>query len=68
MSGTDLKSRGTTGISSLVALFLNLACENKVFRMNPVLGLPFIRQGYPNIRTVDHWIGGNKAERFPQSR
>lgn len=26
------------------------------------------RQGYPNIRTVDYWLGGNKAERFPQSR
>lgn len=35
MSGTGLKSRGATGIFSLVALFLNLACENKVFRMNP---------------------------------
>ncbi len=26
------------------------------------------REGYPNIRTVDYWLGGNKAERFPQSR
>lgn len=26
------------------------------------------RQGYPDIRTVDHWLGGNTAERFPQSR
>ena len=26
------------------------------------------REAYPNIRTVDHWLGGNKAERFPQSR
>jgi beta-mannosidase len=26
------------------------------------------RQGYPNIRTVDHWLGGDKSERFPQSR
>lgn len=28
----------------------------------------FGMQGYPNVRTVDHWIGGSKAERFPQSR
>ncbi|KAG8871660.1 hypothetical protein FRB97_008399 [Tulasnella sp. 331] len=28
----------------------------------------FGMQGYPDIRTVDHWIGGNKAERYPQSR
>ncbi|KAF9058147.1 glycoside hydrolase family 2 protein [Panaeolus papilionaceus] len=28
----------------------------------------FGMQGYPNIRTVDYWIGGNAAERFPQSR
>ena len=27
-----------------------------------------LRQGYPDIRTVDYWLGGNKAERFPQSR
>lgn len=26
------------------------------------------REGYPNIRTVDYWLGGNKAERHPQSR
>ncbi|KAG6817452.1 hypothetical protein H0H87_008620 [Tephrocybe sp. NHM501043] len=25
-------------------------------------------QGYPNIRTVDYWLGGDKSERFPQSR
>ncbi|KAI0772055.1 glycoside hydrolase family 2 protein [Trametes elegans] len=23
---------------------------------------------YPNIRTVDHWLGGDKSERYPQSR
>lgn len=34
MFGTGLKSRGTSGISSLVALSLNLACKNKVFWMN----------------------------------
>ncbi|CAA7259722.1 unnamed protein product [Cyclocybe aegerita] len=28
----------------------------------------FGMQGYPNIRTVDYWLGGNKAERSPQSR
>lgn len=28
----------------------------------------FGMQGYPNIRTVDHWIGEDKSERFPQSR
>lgn len=26
------------------------------------------RQGYPDIRTVDYWVGGNIAERYPQSR
>lgn len=26
------------------------------------------RQGYPNIRTVDHWLQGDKSERYPQSR
>ena len=30
--------------------------------------LSMFRQGYPDIRTVDHWLGGNTAERFPQSR
>ncbi|OBZ77132.1 Beta-mannosidase B [Grifola frondosa] len=24
--------------------------------------------GYPDIRTVDYWLGGNTAERYPQSR
>ncbi|KAF8897495.1 glycoside hydrolase family 2 protein [Infundibulicybe gibba] len=28
----------------------------------------FGMEGYPNIRTVDHWLGGDKTERFPQSR
>jgi beta-mannosidase len=28
----------------------------------------FGMQGYPDIRTVDHWLDGNKAERYPQSR
>ncbi|KAG6900940.1 hypothetical protein C0993_004377 [Termitomyces sp. T159_Od127] len=28
----------------------------------------FGMQGYPNIRTVDYWLGGDKSERFPQSR
>ncbi|THH15213.1 hypothetical protein EW146_g5231 [Bondarzewia mesenterica] len=28
----------------------------------------FGMQAYPNIRTVDHWLGGNTSERFPQSR
>ena len=26
------------------------------------------RQGFPNVRTVDYWLGGDKTERFPQSR
>ena len=26
------------------------------------------RQGFPDIRTVDYWLGGDKTERFPQSR
>jgi len=25
-------------------------------------------EGYPNIRTVDYWLGGETRERFPQSR
>lgn len=28
----------------------------------------FGMEGYPNIRTVDYWIGGDKSERYPQSR
>ncbi|RDB22567.1 Beta-mannosidase B [Hypsizygus marmoreus] len=28
----------------------------------------FGMEGYPNIRTVDYWLGGNNSERFPQSR
>ena len=28
----------------------------------------FFREGYPDIRTVDYWLGGNNAERYPQSR
>jgi len=28
----------------------------------------FGMQGYPDIRTVDYWLGGDKAERYPQSR
>ena len=28
----------------------------------------FGMQAYPDIRTVDHWINGEKAERYPQSR
>lgn len=24
--------------------------------------------GFPNIRTVDYWLDGNKKERYPQSR
>lgn len=28
----------------------------------------FGMEGYPDIRTVDYWVGGNKAERHPQSR
>ncbi|KAF9247262.1 glycoside hydrolase family 2 protein [Melanogaster broomeanus] len=28
----------------------------------------FGMEGYPNIRTVDHWLGGDQSERYPQSR
>ncbi|KAG8986593.1 hypothetical protein FRB90_003901, partial [Tulasnella sp. 427] len=28
----------------------------------------FGMQGYPDIKTVDYWVGDNKAERYPQSR
>ncbi|KAF8609837.1 glycoside hydrolase family 2 protein [Ceratobasidium sp. AG-I] len=28
----------------------------------------FGMEGFPDIRTVDYWLGGNKAERHPQSR
>ncbi|KAF5393569.1 hypothetical protein D9757_000065 [Collybiopsis confluens] len=28
----------------------------------------FGMEGYPNARTVDHWLGGQVSERFPQSR
>lgn len=26
------------------------------------------REAFPNIRTVDYWLGDNKEERYPQSR
>ncbi|KIM26256.1 glycoside hydrolase family 2 protein [Serendipita vermifera MAFF 305830] len=28
----------------------------------------FGMQGYPDLRTVDYWIGNDRAERYPQSR
>ncbi|KAG2042900.1 glycoside hydrolase family 2 protein [Suillus americanus] len=28
----------------------------------------FGMEGYPNIRTVDYWLAGDKSERYPQSR
>ncbi|KAJ6515937.1 glycoside hydrolase family 2 protein [Mycena sanguinolenta] len=28
----------------------------------------FGMQGFPNIRTVDYWLDGDKSERYPQSR
>ncbi|CAE7190017.1 unnamed protein product [Rhizoctonia solani] len=28
----------------------------------------FGMEGFPNIRTVDYWLGGDKNERYPQSR
>ncbi|KAI0637996.1 glycoside hydrolase family 2 protein [Trametes polyzona] len=28
----------------------------------------FGMEGYPNIRTVDYWLGGDQSERYPQSR
>ncbi|KAH9849972.1 glycoside hydrolase family 2 protein [Lenzites betulinus] len=28
----------------------------------------FGMEAYPNIRTVDYWLGGDESERFPQSR
>ncbi|KZT13063.1 glycoside hydrolase family 2 protein [Laetiporus sulphureus 93-53] len=28
----------------------------------------FGMEAYPNIRTVDYWLGGNASERYPQSR
>ncbi|CCM04064.1 uncharacterized protein FIBRA_06223 [Fibroporia radiculosa] len=28
----------------------------------------FGMEAYPDIRTVDYWLGGDKSERFPQSR
>ncbi|CDO71388.1 Glycoside Hydrolase Family 2 protein [Trametes cinnabarina] len=28
----------------------------------------FGMEGYPDIRTVDYWLGGDRSERYPQSR
>ncbi|KAH9927208.1 glycoside hydrolase family 2 protein [Epithele typhae] len=28
----------------------------------------FGMEGYPDIRTVDYWLGGDQSERYPQSR
>ncbi len=27
-----------------------------------------LREGFPDRRTVDYWTGGEKQERYPQSR
>lgn len=63
----DLRSRGITGTNYLAVLCQSLECQD--FSVSLDSGIyEFSRQGFPNIRTVDFWLGGNKAERFPQSR
>ena len=63
----ELRSRGTTGTSSLAVLYPNLECiKFSSFARSILLNLK--REGFPDIRTVDYWLGGNKVERFPQSR
>lgn len=53
----------------LDASSLNLECELLSLRREmTLLSLTCHRQGYPDIRTIDYWIGGDKAERYPQSR
>lgn len=36
--------------------------------VHPLIALMYSREGYPNIRTVDYWLGGDQSERYPQSR
>lgn len=64
----DPKNRGTIGIFFLAALCPNLGCKCPCAVRDELSMNDWIRQGYPNIRTVDHWIGEDKSERFPQSR
>ena len=71
--GTGRRSHGTTGTSSLAASSPNLECLFTLCRPTgecPILTVSalFYREGYPDIRTVDYWLGGNNAERYPQSR
>ena len=68
MSGMELRSHGTTGTYSLAVLYPNLECIQKSSARSICPTNLKKRQGFPDIRTVDYWLGGNKAERFPQSR
>ena len=63
----ELRNHGITGIYYQVALFPSLGCKSILWSEVFILNDDF-RQGYPNIRTVDYWLGGDKSERFPQSR
>lgn len=71
-SGTALKNPGITGTYWPDALFLNSACvypsSSRAQQCDRGAHEFMLREAYPNIRTVDYWLGGNKAERFPQSR
>lgn len=62
-----LSNRGTIGTFSPVALSRSLACVSSDFILMSQIEV-WYREGYPNLRTVDYWLGGNTNERFPQSR
>ena len=65
-----LRSRGTIGISLQDDLFQSLECRFAQSSGELVYKLAhsLCRQAYPNIRTVDYWMGGDASERYPQSR
>ena len=67
LSVRGLKNLGTIGIFCRAASCPNLACEPLSVLVRLRYLTP-VRQGYPDIRTVNYWIGDDKAERFPQSK
>ena len=68
MFGMELKNRGITGISYPVVSFPSLECWKLSYCQTCLLLNNTLRQGFPNLKTIDYWLGGNNTERFPQSR
>lgn len=68
MSGMVPRNPGTIGTYLRDVLCRNLECRHLIGTVHPTNVLLSGREGYPNIRTVDHWLGGDRTERYPQSR